>query len=230
MTLDVRATPISILDSCKELAVLKPPLSRALPASLIGAWLCLAAPAAALAADGATIAEQCVACHGKNGVSTESNIPIIAGYSTKYIVESIKNFRKKIRTCAEVTVPSGPKKGSKSDMCKVVADLSDADADAVAKYLSAQKFVRAKQPFDAAKAKQGIAVYKLRCEKCHENNGASPDEDNGILAGQWTPYLRDQLANFRAGKRPIDDKMKLRLDKVTKEEEELLLNFYASQQ
>ena len=64
----------------------------------------------------------------------------------------------------------------------------------------------------------------------HENNGSSPDEDNAILAGQWTPYLRDQLANFRAGKRPIDDKMKLRLDKVTKEEEELLLHFYASQQ
>jgi sulfide dehydrogenase cytochrome subunit len=129
-----------------------------------------------------------------------------------------------------VTVPAGPKKGTKSDMCKVVADLSEADAEAVARYLSEQKFVRAKQPFDAAKAQKGSSVYKLRCEKCHENNGASPDEDNGILAGQWTPYLREQLVGFRTGKRPLDDKMKLRLDKVTKEDEEALLHFFASSQ
>jgi sulfide dehydrogenase cytochrome subunit len=192
---------------------------------------CVAFAHSALAADAATIADQqCSQCHGKNGVSSESSIPTIAGYSAKYINESFKNFKKKIRACAEVSIPSGPKKGQKNDMCKIVADLSDADQDGLAKYFAAQKFVRAKQPFDAAKAQKGVAVYQLRCEKCHENNGSSPDEDNGILAGQWTPYLRDQIANFRAGKRPIDDKMKQRLDKVTKDEEELLLHFFASQQ
>jgi sulfide dehydrogenase cytochrome subunit len=203
---------------------------RALSVLLCAASIGLAAATAALGADGATVAEQCIACHGKNGASNEAAIPIIGGYSAKYIVESMRNFKKKIRTCAEVTIPTGPKKGTKSDMCKVVADLSDADVEAVAKHLSGQKFVRAKQPFDAAKAQRGSSVYKLRCEKCHENNGSSPDEDNGILAGQWTPYLRDQLAGFRTGKRPLDDKMKLRLDKVGKDEEEALLHFFASQQ
>jgi len=204
--------------------------ARAVALLLSGASLSLAAATVALAAEGSAVAEQCAACHGRNGASTDPSIPIIGGYSAKYIVESIKNFRKKTRTCAEVTVLAGPKKGTKSDMCKVVADLSEADAEAVARYLAAQKFVRAKQPFDAAKAKQGSAVYKQRCEKCHENGGSSPDEDNGILAGQWTPYLREQLAGFRAGKRPIDEKMKLRLDRVNKEEEEALLHFFASQQ
>jgi cytochrome subunit of sulfide dehydrogenase len=194
----------------------------------LSATLCAAG--LAHAADVATIAEGCAACHGRNGVSTESSIPIIAGYSAKYLGESLRNFKKKIRTCAEVTIPSGPKKGGKSDMCKVVADLNEADMDAMAKHFASQKFVRAKQPFDAAKAARGAPVYKLRCEKCHEDNGSSPDEDNGILAGQWMPYLRDQLVGFRTGKRPIDDKMKQRLDRVTKEEEELLLHFFASQQ
>ena len=190
----------------------------------------IALAGAAAAQNGPKIAEQCATCHGKNGVSTEPNIPIIAGYSTKYILESLRNFKKQTRTCAEVTIQSGPKKGTKSDMCKVVAELSDADTDAVAKHFAGQKFVRAKQPFDAAKAQKGAGVYKLRCEKCHENNGSSPDEDNGILAGQWTPYLRDQLVGFRTGKRPIDDKMKQRLDRVNKDDEELLLHFFASQQ
>lgn len=209
--------------------MIHPHLQR-LAALLAGAWLGLAVAASAAAADGAVVAEKCAVCHGKGGASTESNIPIIGGYSEKYIVDSLKNFRTKVRSCAEVSIPSGPKKGTKSDMCKVVADLGEADAAAVAKYYASQKFVRAKQPFDAAKAQKGQPVYKLRCEKCHENNGASPDEDNGILAGQWTPYLRDQLVGFRTGKRPIDDKMKLRLDKVSKEEEEYLLHFFASQQ
>lgn len=191
----------------------------------------LALAPAALAADPATaFEEKCAACHGKNGASTEPAIPSIGGYSAKYLVESLKNFKKKVRTCAEVSIPTGPKKGTKSDMCKVTADLPEADGEAIAKHLAGQKFVRAKQPFDAAKAAKGAPVYKLRCEKCHENNGASPDEDNGILAGQWTPYLREQLAGFRAGRRPIDDKMKQRLDRVTKEEEDFLLHFFASQQ
>jgi sulfide dehydrogenase cytochrome subunit len=195
---------------------------------LAGALSALAA-SGALAADGASVYDQCAACHGKNGASTEPKIPIIAGYSQKYITETFKNFRTKIRTCAEVTIPAGPKKGTKSDMCEVVSKLTDADAVAVARWLADQKFVRARQPFDAALAQKGMSVYKLRCEKCHENNGSSADEDNGILAGQWTPYLREQLAGFRAGRRPIDDKMKQRLDKVTREEEEQLLHFYASQ-
>ena len=204
--------------------------ARALALLLSGASISLAVATGALAAEGAVVAEQCAVCHGKDGASSDSSIPTIGGYSAKYIVESIKNFRKKTRTCAEVTVLAGPKKGTKSDMCKVVADLSEADAEAVARYLAAQKFVRAKQPFDPVRAKRGSTVYKLRCEKCHENGGSSPDEDNGILAGQWMPYLREQMAGFRTGKRPLDEKMKLRLDKVGKEDEEALLHFFASQQ
>jgi len=205
-------------------------MKRQTIAVLAALGLAGAAPQAHAADAATTFDQQCVACHGKNGVSSEPKIPIIAGYSAKYINETMGAFRKKTRTCAEVSIPSGPKKGTKSDMCKVLADLSDADVDALAKYLAAQKFVPAKQPFDAAKAQKAASVYKLRCEKCHEDNGSSASEDNGILAGQWTPYLRDQLVGFRTGKRPIDDKMKQRLDKVTPEEEDLLLHFFASQQ
>jgi sulfide dehydrogenase cytochrome subunit len=194
------------------------------------AGLLHASPALTAAADGATIYEQCQVCHGRNGASTEPTIPIIGGYSSKYIVESFRAFKKQIRSCAEATIQTGPKKGQKSDMCKVAGELSDADVEAVAKHLASQKFVRAKQPFDAAKAKKGEAVYKLRCQKCHEDNGASSDEDNGILAGQWMGYVRDQLIAFRTGKRPIDDKMKQRLDRVNKEDEDLLVHFFAAQQ
>lgn len=203
-------------------------VSKAISVLLPGAILAFAG--GALAADLNTMVEQCAACHGKNGASTEPSIPTIGGYSQKYIAETIRNFRKKIRACGEVTIPSGPKKGARSDMCKSTADLTEADIDALARHYAAQRFVPARQAFDKLKAERGMSVYKVRCQKCHEDNGSSPAEDNGILAGQWMPYLRTQLEGFRTGRRPIDDKMKLRLDKVTKEDEEALLHFFASQQ
>jgi sulfide dehydrogenase cytochrome subunit len=185
----------------------------------------------ALGADGAALFEQkCAACHGAAGASQDPSIPTIGGYSAKYVVDSVANFRKKLRPCAEVAIPSGPRKGSRSDMCKVIADLNDAETEAVAKFLSAKKFVRARQPFDATKAAKGEAVYGRFCRRCHEDGGSSPDEDNGILAGQWTPYLKAQLVAFRAGKRTSDDKMRQRLEKVSAEEEEALLHFFASRQ
>jgi sulfide dehydrogenase cytochrome subunit len=212
---------------------LESPMIRRRPrtfALLVAGMMFALTAAGALAADGAKVFEPCAACHGRNGASTEPAIPIIGGYSSKYLVESLRAFKKKIRSCTETSIPTGPKKGTKTDMCKVSGELSDEDVEAVAKHLASQKFVRAKQPFDAAKAKRGDAVYKLRCQKCHEDNGASSDEDNGILAGQWMGYVRDQLVAFRTGKRPIDDKMKQRLDRVNKEEEDLLIHFFASQQ
>lgn len=196
-----------------------------------GMALGLCAAPAALAADGPKVYEQkCMHCHGQEGASKDSSIPIIGGYSAKYVVDSVQNFRRKLRPCAEVTIPSGPKKGTKSDMCKVVADLGDDEAQAIGKWLSGRKFVPARQPFDAAKVARGESVYGRLCRRCHEDNGRSPDEDNGIVAGQWTPYLKGQIAAFRAGKRSIDDKMKARLDKLGPEDEDALLNFYASQQ
>jgi len=81
-----------------------------------GLALGLCAASAALAADGPKVYEQkCMHCHGQEGASKDSSIPIIGGYSAKYVVDSVQNFRKKLRPCAEVTIPSGPKKGTKGD-------------------------------------------------------------------------------------------------------------------
>jgi sulfide dehydrogenase cytochrome subunit len=183
-----------------------------------------------LAADGAAIVERCASCHGKDGVSKDSKVPTIAGYSAPYITDSMKTYKKKERPCPEMKILEGPKKGQASDMCKVAADLSDADAKAVAQYLAKQKFVRAKQPFDAAKAAKGKGVHDTECKKCHEKGGSSADDDAGILAGQWTHYLREQFAAFHSGKRQMDEKMKPKIEKLSKEDEEALINFYASQQ
>lgn len=179
----------------------------------------------AMAAD---VAASCAGCHGTDGVTTDQNIPTIAGASATYISSTLNDYKKKTRPCSEVTVLSGDKKGQKSDMCKVAADLSPADIDALAKTFSAKPFVKFKQPVDAALAAKGKEINAKLCDKCHTEGGTVAEDDSGILGGQPIPYLKAQLQEFKDGKRPVPQKMKPKLDEVQPSDFDALANFYAS--
>ena len=172
--------------------------------------------------------ENCAACHGKDGASTDPDVPIIGGYSAKYLADSLTNYRNKARPCPAVKYPAGALKGQSGDMCSVAGKLSDADVAALADYLSKKPFVRAKQSFDAAKAERGKQIHEAHCMKCHEDGGSSPDDDAGILAGQWMPYVRHTFEEFGSGKRPIPKKMKPKFDELTKDDIDALVNYFGS--
>ena len=194
-----------------------------------GALIVLFTGSIASAADVAVLAEDCNGCHGKDGVSSEPTIPIIAGYSAQYIIDSMLNFKEDARPCTETTYSGGPNKGKASDMCKAAAGLSDGDIEALGAYYADKTFVPAKQEFDAAKAKQGEEIHS-KCEKCHEDAGSVPDDDSGLLAGQWTPYLRLAFDQLTSGERPPPKKMKKKLDKLSPDDIDALLHYYASKQ
>lgn len=198
-------------------------LTLLLPAFLLS----LTAP---VMADGAKLAEACANCHGKNGASTEPEMPVIGGLSEGYIVENMAAYKEKKRACPEVKYPAGAKKGQATDMCHIAKELSDADTKAVAQHFAAQKFVAAKQSFDAAKAQKGQKVHDTHCEKCHSEGGKVSDEDSGILAGQWKPYLEHTFKEFKDGKRAMPKKMKPKMEKLSAGDVEALVNYYASQQ
>ena len=180
------------------------------------------------AADVAKLVEPCAGCHGKDGASTESNIPIIGGYSVPYITDAMVAFRGKERPCEETEIQSGPHKGERTDMCKIATDLSEADTKLVAEYFASKPFVRAKQEFDPAKAKEGKKLQSTKCKKCHDEGGSLPDDDAGILAGQWTPYIKQQFKDYTSGARPMTKKMKAKFETLTEEEKENLIHFFAS--
>src|SRR6185312_5247270 len=72
-------------------------------------WL-LAAPAAAAADDAATrqLAQQCFACHGEDGNSTNPRYPILAGQSWRYIYIELKDFKEGRRSNAEMSPMAAP--------------------------------------------------------------------------------------------------------------------------
>ena len=184
----------------------------------------------AWAADVNKLVEGCADCHGKDGVSTESDVPTIAGFSSDTLASNLAAFKKNERPCPETKIRAGEKKGTKTDMCKSVKDLSDADMKQLADYYAGKKFVRAKQKFDPALAKKGKTIHDANCDKCHGEGGSSAKDDAGILAGQWTPYLEEQFKQYTSDKRPMPKKMKPKIDKLDKAAIEALIHYYASLQ
>jgi sulfide dehydrogenase cytochrome subunit len=190
-----------------------------------GALLGLSLATGAMAADPVA---SCSGCHGTDGVSTDANVPTIAGASVAYLSGTLNDYKKKERPCSEVTISAGDKKGTKSDMCKVTADLSAADIDLVSKAFSGKKFVRFKQEADAALAAKGKALHEAQCDKCHTEGGSVADDDAGILAGQPLAYLKAQLAEYKSGKRPAPTKMKPKIDPLQPADIDALAQYYAS--
>lgn len=174
-------------------------------------------------------AQECEACHGPNGVSKHSDIPTIAGMSAFYLDGQIQAYRKAQRPCPKTKYPDDPSK-SPTDMCTTAKKLSSADAKAVVAFFAAQKFVAAKQPFDAALAAKGKSIHDGNCELCHSDGGSEAADDAGILAGQWAPYLVDQLTDYHNGKRIVPEKMKPKIDALSPADIKALAAFYASEQ
>jgi len=179
-------------------------------------------------ADLGPLLENCAGCHGKDGASADSGVPIIGGYSAKYLVDSLTNYKNKARPCPEVKYLEGSQKGQSTDMCSVAGKLSDADIKGLADYLAKKPFVRATQTVDAAKAERGKHIQDAHCVKCHEDGGSSPDDDSGILAGQWMPYVRHTFEEFSSGQRPIPKKMKPKFDELTKDDVDALVHYFGS--
>lgn len=182
----------------------------------------------AAAADIAALTSPCEDCHGQNGASQEPEIPTISGYSAVYITDALAVYRDKTRPCKEVKYPAGAHKGEASSMCKVAESLSEEESGLVAEHYAGKPFVRAKQNFDADLAKTGKGIHALNCKKCHEDGGSSADDDAGILAGQWMPYLEAQFEEFTSGKRLMAEKMKPKIEKLSKEDIKALVQYYGS--
>lgn len=182
----------------------------------------------AWAADVNKLAENCANCHGKDGASTESDVPIIGGYSAPFLTDSLTAYKKKERPCPETKYRGGDKKGQKTDMCQVAKDLSDADIKGLAQHFAGKKFVRAQQKFDAALAKKGKEIHDRSCDKCHSEGGSLASDDAGIMAGQWMPYLKEQFKDFQSGKRPMVKKMKPKMEKLEAADIDALVNYYGS--
>lgn len=175
--------------------------------------------------------EQCNNCHGKDGVSTESDVPTIAGVSPFIIEEYMFEYRDDARPCRESKYRTGDTDRPATDMCTIAKDLSEEEIPEIAEFYGSKRFTAATQDFDAAKAAVGAKLHRRDCEKCHSDGGSYADDDAGMLAGQWMPYLEQVFADYAAGDRGmLEQKMKEKMDPLDAESTSALIHYYGSLQ
>jgi len=83
---------------------------------------------------------------------------------------------------------------------------------------------------DASLAEAGKAIHQRECDRCHSDGGSNPEDEAGILAGQWMDYLQLSFAEYKSGEREQPKKMKEKMDTLSADDEKALLHFYGSQQ
>jgi cytochrome c553 len=135
-------------------------------------------------------AQVCAACHGPDGNSTNSQYPILAGQSWRYIYIELKDF----------------KEGRRSDpeMSPMAANLSQDDMVALGNYYAAQKPAPIKFRFDGAKIDAGRKIADAAlCPMCHLGEFVGQNQIPRV-AGQWPQYVKKQLEDFRAKRRTND--------------------------
>lgn len=192
--------------------------SKTLKSALLACGFALSGAVFAGSPSAEMLAYTCAGCHGPNGVSAGPATPSLAGISTEYFTEAMAEYK-------EGTRPS-------TIMTRIAKGYSEEEAKLMAGYFSSQKFVPAMQGSDADLAKKGQKLHDKYCEKCHAEGGTSAEDDAGILAGQWTPYLQYTMADFMSGKREMPKKMKKKVKKMQEKEGDAgmtaLFNYYSS--
>lgn len=147
---------------------------------------------------------ECEACHGPNGVSSETNIPTIAGIPEFNFFDQMLRYLEG-RPSASVNHVYGDT-SQKGDMVTIVKSLSEAQIEELAKHYAGLEFVPAKQSFDQALAMKGKAIHAKSCENCHSDGGSNALDEASVLAGQQKGYLATTLQQFKQGKRSVDKK------------------------
>jgi cytochrome subunit of sulfide dehydrogenase len=178
-----------------------------------------AKPALMMGASAKMLAETCEGCHGTNGNSQGPAIPSIAGMSEDYMVETMDSYRE------------GDTKST--IMGRIVKGYTEEEVAMMAKFYADQKPVPANQASDSAMAKTGKDLHKEYCEKCHVDGGSDVEEDAGLLAGQWIPYLQYTFEDYAKDDREQSKKMKKKLDALIAKHGDAgvasLIQYYASQ-
>lgn len=184
----------------------------------------------AIAQDLDAIVENCNGCHGDDGVSQWSDVPTIAGMPEFVHSDALFIYMDGARPCAESKYRQGDTSRPATTMCDVVAELDEGTLEDLAAYYFELPFVAAQQEFDAGLAAAGEAVHMKQCDKCHSDAGTNPDDEAGILGGQWMGYMKNSFAEYASGDREQPKQMAEKMAELTEADVTALLHYYAAQQ
>ena len=185
------------------------------------------------------LSNTCAGCHGEGGNSQGPATPGIAGLSRNYIISAMLAYKhgdddaaiEEALASNDGIDPDNFEVMSRTStiMNRIAGGYSMPEIVVLAEYFSAMPYISHAQPADAGLVSEGERLHEKNCEKCHEDGGSYSEDDVGILAGQWQPYLHNAMADFRGGDRMMPKKMKAKLKDLSDDQVKALIAFYASQ-
>ena len=131
----------------------------------------------------------CLQCHGENGISDVSSIPNLRGQKMAYMKYEFVSF-----------LAATPERYSPPEMVTALRNIEKEGRKKVLLYLSSLPL--ANEPLEDIEH-PGKALYENHCSACHKAGGiTNPDSSSPFLRGQNKEYLATQLSNFENETRP----------------------------
>jgi cytochrome c553 len=137
----------------------------------------------------------CQGCHGEVGISTNPEIPKLAGQFSNYISKQIRNYQSGKRT--------------HQIMSAMAATINDDDLADIADYFASQDKMKGNGSADNQLGRKlfsntNVSNLGLACINCHGERGQGLEPKISVfpvIGGQHKDYIRRQLVNFRDGNR-----------------------------
>ena len=188
-----------------------------LKVAVLGSALALATGSTLADPTASMLANTCAGCHGTGGASAGPATPNLAGYSTGYFVDTMLRFK------------NGERPATVMD--RIAKGYSEGQIEKMAEYFAGKPIHTAEQDLDSQAVKMGEKLYPDNCSKCHDEGGRLPDDDAGILAGQWLPYMKYTMVDFKADNAyEMPRKMKKAVEELSEQELDAILQYFASQE
>lgn len=162
-----------------------------------------------------SVAFQCMACHGPNGISIAPTFPNLAGHDPQYVVSRLTGFLKKD---AQGVMPAKLNQIFSENGISVSynpdgsAQLNE-DGKNLVQYLanyfgwysvsqSPEDYTQLRGQLDDAGKSEYLAGKELvaqRCMACHLQNNSRPIAGAAMIFGQKASYLNSRLDEFSKG-------------------------------
>lgn len=135
-------------------------------------------------ANGARLAEQCVACHGADAPVLDPPVPRLRHMRASYIFFALRDYKAGRRRHAVMQALAEP--------------LSEQDMRDLAQAVAGEMFDR---PPPVRADLPGYAINQRQCAACHGETGIGELEGMPVLTGQDAGYLAAALQAYRDGTR-----------------------------
>jgi cytochrome c553 len=181
---------------------------RPIAALLSWATLALTTPASA-----ASPVENCIDCHGTDGVAAEDDTPHLNGQPEHLLVEMMNAFRE----------------GRRPPKVRIHREIRADDVEPIAAHYARQKAQRPRQTVNPELVERGELLHWRHCSACHMDSGRASDKEAPLTAAQNLEYLINQGRAFKTGARALPAMTERIFRELNDDDLVAVLHFYAAQ-